>query len=83
MMGNTFGRLFRVTTCGESYAGCFRKRPEIPKELYGGLMAIIDGVPAGIKITAEDIQSDWTSASRGRRRWIPRASKRPVYIFPA
>ena len=49
MTGNTFGRLFRVTTCGESYSGCFRKNPEIPKQLYGGLLTIVDGVPAGIR----------------------------------
>ena len=42
MTGNTFGRLFRVTTCGESYSGCFRKNPEIPKQLYGGLLTIVD-----------------------------------------
>jgi len=35
MVGNTFGRIFRVTTCGESYAGAFRKNLQIPKELFG------------------------------------------------
>jgi len=38
MMGNSFGRMFRVTTCGESYSGGFRKNLAIPKELYGGLL---------------------------------------------
>lgn len=47
MTGNTFGRMFRVTTCGESYSGCFRKTPDIPKELYGGLLTIVDGCPPG------------------------------------
>ncbi|GAE90052.1 chorismate synthase [Acetivibrio straminisolvens JCM 21531] len=42
MVGNSFGRIFRVTTCGESYAGAFRKNLQIPKELYGGLIAIVD-----------------------------------------
>ncbi len=42
MMGNTFGRLFRVTTSGESYSGCFRKKPGIPKELYGGLLTMLE-----------------------------------------
>lgn len=42
MTGNTFGRLFRITTCGES---------------YGGALAVIcDGVPAGMKLSNEDIQ---------------------------
>ena len=35
MSGNTFGRLFRVTTFGESHGP--------------GLGCIIDGVPAGIR----------------------------------
>lgn len=58
MTGNTFGRMFRVTTCGESYSGCFRKTPDIPKELYGGLLTIVDGCPPGVRITAEDIQQE-------------------------
>ena len=41
MNGNTFGKVFRVTTSGESYSGCFRKTPDIPKELYGGLLCIV------------------------------------------
>jgi len=48
MMGNTFGRLFRITTCGESYG----------KGKGSGLSVIVDGVPAGLKITREDIQAE-------------------------
>ena len=48
MLGNTFGRLFRVTTCGESYG----------KGKGSGLAAIIDGVPPGLKITKEIIQAE-------------------------
>ncbi|NLO01148.1 MAG: chorismate synthase, partial [Bacteroidales bacterium] len=48
MLGNSFGRMFRITTCGESYSGGFRKDPSIPSELYGGQMVIIDGVPPGL-----------------------------------
>lgn len=44
MFGNTFGRLFRVTTCGESYGE--------------GLAIIVDGVPAGLPLTEADIQPD-------------------------
>ena len=44
MAGNTIGQLFRVTTCGESHGV--------------GLMAIVDGVPPGLPLTAEDIQID-------------------------
>jgi chorismate synthase len=44
MAGNTFGSAFTVTTFGESHGNA--------------LGCVIDGCPAGIKITAEDIQTD-------------------------
>jgi len=44
MLGNTFGRAFRVTACGESYGG--------------GLLIICDGVPAGLKLSDADIQAE-------------------------
>ncbi|MFA5864953.1 MAG: chorismate synthase [Phycisphaerae bacterium] len=44
MLGNTFGRMFRVTCCGESYGR--------------GLMTIVDGVPPGLKITREMVQAE-------------------------
>ncbi len=44
MLGNTFGRLFRVTCCGESYGR--------------GLMTIVDGVPPGMTITREMVQAE-------------------------
>jgi len=44
MLGNTFGRLFRVTCCGESYGR--------------GLLTIVDGVPPGLKITREMVQAE-------------------------
>ena len=82
MMGNTFGRVFRVTTSGESYAGCFRKDRGIPEELFGGLLTIIDGVPAGIKITAEDIQIELDKRKPGQTPLdSPRLEKDRVYIF--
>ena len=42
MLGNTFGRLFRVTACGESYGDA--------------LLCIVDGVPAGMELCDADIQ---------------------------
>jgi len=48
MLGNTFGRIFRVTTCGESYG--------IGKG--SGLAVIVDGVPPGLKLTREVIQGE-------------------------
>jgi len=80
-MGNTFGRMFRVTTAGESYSGGFRKNLNIPKELFGGLISIVDGVPAGIKITAEDIQQNWTKGNPDKLLLIHQGWKRIRYIF--
>ena len=48
MLGNTFGRLFRITTCGESYG--------IGKG--SGLAVVVDGVPPGLKITKQVIQKE-------------------------
>lgn len=48
MLGNTFGRLFRITTVGESYG--------IGKG--SGLAVIIDGVPPGLRLTDEIIQQE-------------------------
>lgn len=42
MAGNTIGQLFTVTTCGESHGV--------------GLMAIVDGVPPNLALSAEDLQ---------------------------
>ena len=54
MMGNTFGRLFRITTVGESYG--------IGKG--SGLAVIIDGVPPGLNLTDKLIQEDWINADQ-------------------
>ncbi|MCE5239360.1 chorismate synthase [bacterium] len=44
MTGNTYGRVFRITACGESYGG--------------GLAVICDGVPAGMMLSREEIQAE-------------------------
>ena len=44
MSGNTFGKIFKITTCGESHGGC--------------VAGIIDGCPAGLELSEADIQSD-------------------------
>jgi chorismate synthase len=43
-MGNTFGRLFRVTTFGESHGG--------------GIGVVVDGCPPQVEITERDIQGE-------------------------
>lgn len=82
MNGNTFGKIFRVTTCGESYSGGFRKKMGLPEQLYGGLMTIVDGCPAGIRITAEDIQAELDKRKPGQSKLdSPRVEKDRAYIF--
>ena len=50
MSGNTFGKLFSITTFGESHG-----------EAIG---CVIDGCPPGLKIEEKDIQKDlWAKAS--------------------
>lgn len=82
MMGNTFGRLFRITTSGESYGGGFRKSPDIPGELYGGLITIVDGVPPGIRITAGTIQDELDKRRPGQSELhTPRKEADRVFVF--
>lgn len=82
MIGNTFGRLFRITTSGESYGGGFRKNLDIPEELYGGLITIVDGVPPGIVLTPEIIQEELDKRKPGQSALsTPRKEKDRVYIF--
>ncbi len=52
MLGNTFGRLFRVSACGESYGKA--------------LMIIVDGVPPGISLTNDMIQVELDKRKPGR-----------------
>jgi chorismate synthase len=44
MAGNSFGQLFRITTAGESHGP--------------GNVVIIDGVPAGMELTVDDLRPD-------------------------
>ena len=82
MTGNTFGKIFKITTSGESYSGAFRKNPEIPSQLYGGLVTIVDGVPAGIKITSEIIQAELDKRRPGQSEIdTKRAERDRVFIF--
>jgi chorismate synthase len=82
MLGNTFGRFFRVTTSGESYSGGFNKNINMPKQLYGGLVTIVDGVPPGIKITAEMVQAELDKRKPGQSELdSPRKEIDKVYIF--
>ena len=54
MSGNTFGKLFTVTTAGESHGPA--------------LVAIVDGCPPGLPLTAEDLQYDLDRRKPGTSR---------------
>ena len=55
MSGNTFGKIFTVTTCGESHGD--------------SLAAIIDGCPANISLTEEDIQIELNRRKPGQSKY--------------
>lgn len=54
MSGNTFGKIFSITTCGESHGGA--------------LGVIIDGCPSGLKISEIDIQKELDRRKPGQSR---------------
>ncbi len=56
MAGNTFGQLFRVTTFGESHGLA--------------LGAIVDGCPAGLPLSEEEIQKDLDRRKPGQSRLV-------------
>jgi len=65
MLGNTFGRVFQVTTCGESY-GWHASEKEAG---YGGaLFAIVNGVPPGIKLDVKMIQDELDKRRPGQSK---------------
>ena len=55
---NTFGRLFRVSVIGESHGAC--------------VGAVIDGCPAGISLSAEDLLADIARRKSGATGTTPR-----------
>jgi chorismate synthase len=55
-LGNTFGHLFRVTTWGESHGA--------------GIGAVVDGCPAGLALSEEDIQPDLDRRAPGQSRLV-------------
>ncbi len=52
MPGNIFGRIFRLTSCGESHGFAY--------------MGIIDGCPAGVKLSEQDIQPELNRRKPGQ-----------------
>lgn len=56
MSGNTIGKLFTVTTAGESHGP--------------GYVAIVDGCPPGIELSATDLQPDLDRRKPGKSRHV-------------
>lgn len=68
MLGNTFGRMFRVTACGESYGDA--------------LVAILDGCPAGFAIDDAYVQKELDARRPGTSPIdSPRKETDQVHIF--
>ncbi len=62
MAGNTFGKMFRVTTWGESHGT--------------GIGAVVDGCPAGLELSEEDIQKELLRRRPGQSK-ITTARREP------
>ncbi len=56
MSGNTFGKLFSVTTCGESHGSAYA--------------CIVDGCPPGLALTEADLQHDLDRRRPGKSRHV-------------
>jgi chorismate synthase len=56
MSGNTFGRLFTVTSCGESHGPA--------------LGCIVDGCPPGLELSAADLQPDVDRRRTGTSKFV-------------
>jgi len=68
MLGNTYGRVFRVNTCGESYGDA--------------MVTIVDGVPPGLALTDEMIQVELDKRRPGQSELdSPRKETDRVHIF--
>ena len=65
MLGNTFGRIFQVTTCGESYGW----HATAEQAGWGGaLLTIVNGVPPGIKLDVRRIQQELDKRRPGQSK---------------
>jgi chorismate synthase len=68
MPGNSFGQLFRITTCGESHGGA--------------VAVIVDGCPPGLAITEADIQRELDRRRPGQSAiTTPRKESDTIHIL--
>ena len=61
MSGSTFGKIFRITTWGESHGS--------------GIGVVIDGCPSGISLNEEDIQIFLDRRKPGQSKFTTRRSE--------
>lgn len=66
MLGNTFGRVFQVTTSGESYG--WQATAESKGRYGGALLTIVNGVPSGIPLDVEMIQRELDKRRPGQSK---------------
>lgn len=68
MSGNSFGQLFRITTCGESHGGA--------------VAVIVDGCPPGLEISEYDIQCELNRRRPGQSSiTTPRMESDAIHIL--
>ncbi len=68
MPGNSFGELFKITTCGESHGGA--------------VAVIVDGCPAGLEISEDEIQKELDRRKPGQSHiTTPRKEQDIIHIF--
>jgi chorismate synthase len=65
MLGNTFGRVFQITTCGESYGYHASKDSG---GVGGSLFCIVNGVPPGMKLDVAQIQRELDKRRPGQSK---------------
>lgn len=68
MAGSTFGRLFRITTFGESHGG--------------GVGVIVDGIPPGLELTLAEVQKELDRRKPGQSAvTTPRQETDEIHFF--
>lgn len=68
MSGNSFGKIFKITTCGESHGGA--------------VGVIIDGCPAGLEISMSEIQQELDKRKPGQSAiTTPRKEEDLIHIL--
>ena len=64
MYGSTFGNIFRITTWGESHGK--------------GIGVVVDGCPAGLSLSEEDIQQFLDRRKPGQSRYTTKKKTKPT-----